>query len=95
MKIDFDPAKNEKNIRERGLSFPKSARIFLDHTIEADDKRFDYGERRIKAIGQAQGQCIAIIYTWRFDENDGPYRWIISARLASRKERRKYAAHFS
>lgn len=93
MKIDFDPAKNERNIRERGLSFQAAARIFFGDTIESDDRRFDYGERRIRAIGRVQGECLYVVFTWRMDA-DGPYRWIISARLANRKERRNYAAYF-
>ncbi len=94
MKIDFDPAKNARNVEERGLSFAATARIFLGDTVERDDERFAYGERRIQAVGQADGFCFCVVYTWRFDEIDGPYRWIISARPASRKERRRYAAHF-
>ncbi|QJE73806.1 BrnT family toxin [Aerophototrophica crusticola] len=93
MKIDFDPAKSERNLRERGFGFLAAARIFLGHTVERDDTRFDYGERRIHAIGMADGMYLAVIYTWRMAE-DGPYRWIISAHIANRKERRKHAAFF-
>jgi uncharacterized protein len=95
MMIDFDPNKNARNIRERGLSFLAAARIFLGNTVEADDDRRDYGERRIQSVGQADGFWYAVVFTWRLDKTEGPYRWIISARLASRKERRLYAAFFS
>jgi len=47
--IDFDPNKNARNIRERGLSFLAAARIFLGNTVETDDDRRDYGERRIQS----------------------------------------------
>ena len=94
MIIDFDPSKNAANIRARGLSFPQAARIFLGDTLEWDDNRIDYAERRIHALGQTEGVCLTVIYTWRLDPIEGPFRWIISARVASRKERRRYAAHF-
>ncbi|QJE74838.1 BrnT family toxin [Aerophototrophica crusticola] len=92
--MGFDPGKNERNIRERGLAFPTAALIFLSDTLEWDDRRFDYGERRIKCIGMVDGICLAVITTWRLDPLDGPFRWIISARRANRKERRAYEAHF-
>lgn len=93
MKVDFDPAKHERNLRERGLGFDVAARIFLGDTVEWDDDRFDYGERRIQAVGRIEDVVISVVFTWRLDADAGPYRWIISARPASRGERRIYAAY--
>ena len=51
MKIDFDSAKNARNIRERGLSFERVAEFdFLSATYLVDDRQ-DYGELRQIAIG--------------------------------------------
>ena len=94
MFIDFDPAKSARNDQERGLPFPQAARIFLGPTIEWDDRRHDYGERRIIAVGVADDVVLKLVYTWRYDDAEGPFRWIISAHVASRKERRIHAAHF-
>ncbi|WP_207462199.1 BrnT family toxin [Azospirillum sp. SYSU D00513] len=94
MYVDFDPAKSEKNERERGLPFPAAARIFLGSTVEWDDLRHKYGERRIIAVGMVQERPVKVVYTWRLHEVEGPFRWIISAHVASRKERRRYAAYF-
>lgn len=93
MKIGFDPVKHEWNLRERGLGFDSAARIFLGDTIEWDDDRFDYGERRLQAVGRVADVVISVVFTWRLDIDEGPYRWIISARPASRGERRIYAAY--
>ena len=49
------------------------------------DDRADYGETRIKAIGEAEGIVLAVIYTDRED-----VRWIISARKATAEERQHY-----
>lgn len=53
---------------------------------QTDDRR-DYGELPIKAIGEAAGRILVVICTDRDD-----IRWIISARLANRKERALWLA---
>jgi uncharacterized protein len=51
VEIGFDPVKNEKNIRERGLSFERAAEFdFEGATFLVDDRR-EYGEVRRIAIG--------------------------------------------
>jgi uncharacterized DUF497 family protein len=94
MQVGFDPAKSDRNERDRGFSFLFAARIFLGNTIERLDSRADYGEDRIVAIGQIEVDTLTVVYTWRTDDLGEPLRWIISARMASRAERRKYAAFF-
>jgi uncharacterized DUF497 family protein len=70
-------------VRERGFGFDYAARIFLGPTLERHDKRRDYGEVRMQAIGQVGKDVLFVVYTDR-----GDVRHIISARLASRKERK-------
>lgn len=50
MKIDFDPIKNEKNIRERGLSFKRVAEVDFDTALVFPDARKAYGETRYIAL---------------------------------------------
>ena len=50
--FDFDPAKDELTRASRGLGFVFAARIFARHTVERVDRRFDYGEERIVALGR-------------------------------------------
>jgi uncharacterized protein len=40
MKIDFDPIKNEKNIRERGLSFERAAEVDFRKANEREATRY-------------------------------------------------------
>ena len=82
MEFDWHDAKHEKNLDERGFGFDFAARIFLGRVLTEVDDRADYGEVRVKAIGETDGIVLAVIYTDRDD-----VRWIISARLANRKER--------
>ena len=48
--------------------------------IEVIDRRRDYGEERIRAIGEIDGRIYVVIYT----ERPG-IRWIITARKRQRK----------
>jgi uncharacterized DUF497 family protein len=82
MEFDWHDARHEKNLGERGFGFVYAARIFLGRVLTEVDDREDYGEARMKAIGEADGIVLVVIYTDRDD-----VRWIISARLANKKER--------
>ncbi len=82
MRFDWDPLKNEQNRLKRGFGFDLASLIFEGHTIEWPDDRRDYGEVRTRAIGEADGKVLLVVFTDR-----GDVRRIISARLANRKER--------
>lgn len=89
MEIEFDIPKSERNRQERGFGFDYAALIFLGPTLEWDDTRRNYGERRIIALGQIEGEAYVVVYTWR----DGRRR-IISARCAKKGERDAYRKTF-
>jgi uncharacterized DUF497 family protein len=59
--------------------------VFDGDYTEYEDKRKDYGEKRFVVIGPIEGRVFAVVYTWRNER-----RRIISARRASRRERRAY-----
>jgi|ERR1700722_13657479 uncharacterized protein len=83
MLFEWDKAKSRWTLRERGFGFDYAARIFLGPTLERPDNRQNYGEVRMQAIGQVGKDILFVVYTDRADA-----RHIISARLASRKERK-------
>jgi hypothetical protein len=87
MRFDWDPAKDEWNRQERGFGFDFAALIFEGDTIEWPDHRRDYGETRVRAIGEADGLVLHVVFTDRDD-----VRRIISARIANRKERTQWLA---
>lgn len=89
MEFEWDEAKSERNRQERGFGFDLAALIFAGHTLEAPDRRRDYGEERIRAIGMAGTVCLAVVYTIR-----GGARRIPSAHRASRRDRDVYRATF-
>ena len=87
MRFDWDRDKHEWNRSERGFGFDFAALIFGGDTIEWPDDRQDYGEVRVRAIGEADELVLHVVFTDR-----GDVRRIISARLASRKERDRWQA---
>lgn len=87
MEFDWHDAKHEKNLQERGFGFDFAAQIFLGRVLTQVDDREDYGELRVKAIGEAESIVLVVIYTDRDD-----VRWIISARKANKKERALWLA---
>jgi uncharacterized protein len=83
--FEWDPAKEAKNIEERGISFEIASSIWGGQVLEKIDDRRDYGETRILTFGKIEGRLMAVLYTWR--ENN---RRIISARKANRREQRRF-----
>jgi uncharacterized protein len=86
MQYTWDEDKNYRNLTLHGIVFEDAVRIFEGPTVEQIDDRFDYGEKRVYAIGLVNGLEITVIYTDRTEEE----RRIISAWRAEPQERRCY-----
>lgn len=82
---EWDPEKNEQNLRKHGVDFITAVRIFAGPVLERRDDRFDYGEVRMAAIGVVDGIEMTVYYTDR-----GKRRRLFSARKATRDERQAY-----
>ena len=83
--FEWDEEKSLRNLAERGFDFEFACRVFAGDIIEQEDARRDYGERRIVALGEVEGNVLAVVYTWREER-----RRIISALLANGRERNVY-----
>jgi uncharacterized protein len=81
----WDRDKAETNLRKHGVDFADAVFVFSDDlAITVPDERFD--EERLITIGMdALGRVIVVVYTWR-----GKEIRLISARPATRQERRQY-----
>jgi len=89
VRFGWDGVKSSQNLQERGFDFEFATLIFEGPTLERDDLRRDYGERRVIAIGVAQAITLTVVFTDR-SEGDEVVRRIISARVSSRHERQAY-----
>ena len=87
MKIEFDPNKNEKNIKTRGLSFTAAQRFDYDTAIRVEDVRRDYGEQRIVAYGYIGPRLHVLCYK----PIGRLHIRVISLRKANKREEKFYA----
>jgi uncharacterized DUF497 family protein len=83
--IEFDPAKDARNIAMRGISLAEAETLLRGFIVERQDERFEYGEIRIIATGEINGREFVCVYTRRGDAIRP-----ISLRRADRKERDVY-----
>jgi uncharacterized DUF497 family protein len=90
MRFSWNPDKSDANLRDRGFDFAFATLIFDGPTLEREDSRKDYGERRIIASGLAQGLELTVCYTDRASPGQSLERRIISARRSHRRERQAY-----
>jgi uncharacterized DUF497 family protein len=85
--VSFDPAKNERNIANRGISFEVAEHFEWDTAMIAEDLRKEYGEPRFQALGFIAGRLHAMVFTLRAGKIH-----VISLRKANRREVRRYEA---
>jgi hypothetical protein len=85
IRFTFDPAKNERNVAERGVAFEPAAELEWDTALIVEDTRRDYGETRLRVLALLHGRLHAAVVTPRKNELR-----VISFRKANRKEERLY-----
>jgi uncharacterized DUF497 family protein len=85
--FEWNEAKAAANLVKHGVGFPTACRVFNDvFAMDFEDRSMNYGEMRRIAIGMVDGQILTVVYA----ERESTIR-IISARKATRQERRNYA----
>jgi len=86
VEITFDPAKRDATFAERGLDFADAAIVFEGVTLEVEDVRKDYGEKRVICYGHLAGRMVVVGYVPR-----GAVRHIFSMRKANEREQAQIA----
>ena len=81
MRVTFDPAKNAKNIAERGLPFERVVELAWETAVLQEDRRKDYGETRVRVLARLGQRLHVAVITMRGDAVH-----VISFRKANRKE---------
>ena len=87
MRIEWDPAKAANNLRKHGVSFEEASSVFYDPlAVTGADPDHSETEERLVTFGMSpDGQLLVVSHTER-----GEAIRIISARTATRTERRIY-----
>lgn len=81
--FDWNPKKRESNFHDHKIDFEDVKGIFDGyHVIRRSDR---HGEVRYQVLGYVDDREVAVAFTIRA----GGVCWLISARRASRKERRE------
>ena len=62
MTFEYDEAKNQKNIKNHGISFRNAARVFFDYDrIELYDEEHSDGEDRFDTFGDSSAGNLTVI----------------------------------
>ena len=77
MPIEFDSAKRDATLAERGLDFARAGEVFTSQHLTATDDRFAYGEERFFTVGWLDARQVVVTWTPR-----GEARRIISMRTS-------------
>lgn len=83
MPFEWDEAKRRMNLQKHGIDFLRAAEVFeSDYFVVPSNRN---GEKRWKAVGKAQSEIFAVIFTVR-----GEKMRIISARKGRKDEKTRY-----
>lgn len=85
MSFEWDEVKAKRNLRDHGVDFADAATIFEDDLALTTSDDTPNEERFVTLGVDALGRHLVVVYTWREDQVR-----IISARKASKAERRRY-----
>jgi hypothetical protein len=87
IEVEWDTKKETVNRKKHGVGFYKAATVFFDpFSLTAPDDEHSTGEQRHNILGESEhGELLVVTFTER-----GTRLRIISARHATRRERKEY-----
>lgn len=84
--FEWDADKELANSKKHGFDFRMAVELFFDPFLMAVEDKLEDGELRHHALGMAKNwQIIFVAFVWRGDNIR-----LISARLATNSERKRY-----
>lgn len=90
MNVTFDPAKDAVNLAKHGVSLADAVGFEWDAAVVWPDKRRDYGEARMVALGYIGLRIMTVVFVDRPPEQPTERR-IISLRKTNSREVKRYA----
>ena len=86
MRVAWDPEKAKLNLRKHGIRFSDAEGVLFDPRGVTEEDHTAEGEHRYVTVDlDSLGRVLVVVYTYRGDDIR-----LISARGATRKERRSY-----
>jgi uncharacterized protein len=87
MRVEWDPAKAEANLRDHAVGFPEAATVLEDDFALTCEDPDAVGEQRFVTLGLSGfGNLLVVVYTYREPE----VIRIISTWKANRRQRSQY-----
>jgi uncharacterized protein len=92
MVFEWDHQKAQENFRKHGVSFEAAATVFDDPLhLSIVDPASSLAEERWVTVGQSvDRRVILVVHTYRSRKGEEEVVRIVSARQATRKEKRQY-----
>ncbi len=90
VRFEWDEAKALSNVRKHGVRFDDAMLVFGDRFALIEQDRMVDEEPRWQALGWAGGNFLLMVAHTAWTEGEDEMIRIISARKASRKERKRY-----
>ncbi|MDB5873686.1 MAG: hypothetical protein JWQ07_3128 [Ramlibacter sp.] len=90
LRFEWDSAKAAANLRKHGVSFELAMHVFADPLAFSRQDRIEDGEQRWQTLGVVDGLLLLLVAHTVREDDDGEVTRIISARQATRKEKRDY-----
>jgi hypothetical protein len=85
MEVSFDSVKDAKNRAKHGVPLVFGVEVLTNKCGEVEDRRRDYGEKRMKAFAQINGLWFQCVYTMR-----GSVSHIISVHRVKDKDMQRW-----
>ena len=90
MFFSWDDAKNQSNQRKHGVSFETAKHVFDDPLHLSRQDRVEGGEIRWQTLGMIEGVVLLLVAHTVTDDHGSEHIRIISARQATKQERKIY-----
>lgn len=93
--FEWDDVKAAANLQKHGVDFAEAMTVFIDpySMTSYDDGHSDDEERWVSLGRSAGGQLLVVIHTFAETGPNSALLRLISARLATRREREQYEHH--
>ena len=88
--FSWDSQKSKLNLAKHGVSFDTAQFVFSDPLQLSRQDRDENGEVRWQTVGMVCEMLLLIAHTWADDQNGAEKIRIISARRATKLERKEY-----
>jgi len=92
MRFEWDPGKNDSNLRKHGISLEQATKLFRndEDILEVYDNEHSAGEDRFIAIGRLGDEVVVVVFT---EPAEDTIR-LISARPAGKAERVRFETYW-